>query len=206
MCWANKPPFVWVEGKSMTTANKTLGTLSLLGALCATSSAISFTNISISGSPLGSSALLGSDGISFILPDHYVVGTAARLVTVGYRVTASAGQYLSSVSMVPNGLLQNATVRIDANHVNVGTQTFSIVQSAGGTTTAINNGGGAFAGQKSFYDVTTTIDLSATSGVAKVSIYNAIYAQQPVPEPASMAAILVGSAGFLARRRTRRSV
>lgn len=189
----------------MTIAHRTVSTLSLLGALCASATAISFTNITITGSPLGSSSFLGSDGISFVLPDHYVVGTGTRLVTVGYRVTATSGQYLSSVSMVPNGLLQNGSVAIDADHVDGGTQTFSIVQSAGGTTTAINNGGGAFTGQHNFFDVSTTIDLAATAGVAKVSIYNAIYAEQPVPEPASMAALLVGSAGFLARRRRRSS-
>lgn len=189
----------------MTILHKSFGTLVLMGALSVSAGAISFTNITIVGSPLGSTAFLGSDGISFVLPDHYVVGTGTRLVTVGYRVTATSGQYLSSVSLVPNGLLQNGSVRIDANHVNGGTQTFSIVQSVGGTTTAINNGGGSFTGQNGLFDVTTTIDLAATSGVAKVSIYNAIYAEQPVPEPASMVALLVGSAGFLARRRARRS-
>ncbi len=189
----------------MTTANRTLGILSLLGALSAAASAISFTNITITGSPLGSSSFLGSDGISFTLPDNYVVGTGSRRVTLGYRVTATSGQYLTTVSMVPNGLLMNAHAHIDANHVNGGTQTFSIDQTAGGTTTAIGNGGGPFAGQNSFFDVTTTLDLDATNGVAELTIYNAIYSEQPVPEPASMAALLVGSVGFLARRRTRRS-
>lgn len=164
--------------------------------------AISFSNIFIDGNPASGSPF-GPNGITFAIPNHFLVGAGTKSLVINYRVDATPGYLLSSFDMFPVGNSRNGNVDINVVHSNGGVENHVYSVVTGNTLVSlpsqVNN---TLSGTKSFYDVTTVIDLSGHSAnsVNTVSLYSVSYAEA-VPEPASMAALALGFGALVSRRR-----
>jgi hypothetical protein len=164
--------------------------------------AISFSNIFIDGNPASGSPF-GPSGITFAIPDHFVVGLGSKSLVINYRVDATPGYLLSSFDMFPVGNSRLGSVDIAVDHINGGTESHLYSVSTGSTLISLPSQTNiALSGTKSFYDVRTVIDLTGltTNSVNTVSLYSVSYAEA-VPEPASMAALALGFGALVSRRR-----
>lgn len=170
--------------------------------------AITFSNFLINGvtPPSGNPSAFGANGISFSIPDHFLVGIGVKTLTLNYRVTATPGNLLTTFSFFPVGTSKNGSVAINTAHTNGGTQNTPYLFSNGPTLASLpsqlNN---VLSPQKPFYDVTTVITLTgnAADSINKATIYSVSYTEA-VPEPASMAVIGLGFGTILARRNKRK--
>lgn len=164
--------------------------------------AVSFSNILINGLPASGSPF-GSSGIGFSIPDHFLVGIGFKSLTISYRVDATPGNVLTGFDMYPVGNSRNGRVDIGVAHSNAGVENHLYTVTSGSSLISLPSQTNiALSGTKSFYDVTTTIDLTgvAANSVNTVSIYNVSYAEA-VPEPATMAAVALGLGALASRRR-----
>jgi hypothetical protein len=167
-------------------------------------SAITFSNVLVNAAP-ASYGLIGSDGLYVQLPGMVINGNMSKSAVVTYTVTATVGDVLTSVLLQPNGAVLNASASIAAAHSGGPIANFFQANPAtpqillGSSTTPLNS--------LVSYNVTARINLQGTTAqpsLAKLSIFNAIYTEAPVPEPASMSALALGIAGVVARRIRRR--
>lgn len=170
---------------------------------------LTFSNFLINGIAPGpgNPSAFGANGISFSIPDHFLVGIGVKTLTLNYRVTATPGFVLNGFSMYPVGVAKQGSVAINTAHVNGGTQNTPYLVTAGSTLTSLPNMTNvALVPQKPFYDVTTVITLTGntTDAINKATVYSVSYAEA-VPEPASLAAIALGFGAILARRNRRKS-
>lgn len=174
--------------------------MALAGAAVASAHAVNFTNITVTGTNFGQISSFGPNGITVDLADHFLVGNGTRVVTITYRVDAAAGMVLSDFTISPVGLAKDGSVAIDVNHQGEGTTNYLV--SAGATPTALTTQNYALSSTQAGYDVITTITLNGTAAnsVNKATIYNVSYGEA-VPEPATMAALGLGVAALLRRRR-----
>ncbi|MEQ1933316.1 MAG: PEP-CTERM sorting domain-containing protein [Fimbriimonadaceae bacterium] len=173
--------------------------------LSGSASAASFTNIFINGvlASSGNPTLFGTSGLTFSLPNHFLVGVGTKTVTLDYTVTADPGKTLTMFSFYPVGVAKYGTVTIDNDHTNGGTQTNNYSVSAGSTTITLpSSENNALTPSQTSFNVHTAIKLTSSNiyGVNKVTLYSVSYTEA-VPEPASLAAIGLGLGAILARRR-----
>jgi hypothetical protein len=189
---------------------KTSKLLALVGAMAipvAGAHAISFSNFLINGvaPPAGNPSAFGSNGVSFSIPDHFLVGIGVKTLTLNYRVTATPGNVLDTFSIFPVGTSKKGNVSIVNSHVNGSSQIDNYSFSGGASLTSLPSQTNIpLFVQKPFYDVSTVITLTgnAADSVNKVTIYSVSYTEA-VPEPASMAALALGFGTMLARRNKR---
>lgn len=172
--------------------------------MVAASHAISFSNFTINGSPApsGNPVLFGSNGLTFSLPSHFLVGVGSSTLQVGYTVTATAGNVLTGFTVSPVGNVRNGSVNIINQHVNGGTVTSNYTASSGAPLISLNSQSFVLPATQNTYNVTATINLAGltSDAVSKVTIYNVSYAEA-VPEPGTILALTMGGAALLARRR-----
>lgn len=166
----------------------------------ASAQAISFSNITVTGSAFGSFTNFGTNGLTFNLADNFLIGSGLKTVTINYHVDATPGNNLTGFEVIPVGVTQNGQVRVDLNHVGEGTQSY--IQNGGGSATSLPPQSFLLSGSQTGYDVVTTIKLTGTaaSSLNKLTLYNVRYTEA-VPEPATMAALGLGVAAFVRRRR-----
>ncbi len=178
--------------------------LGLLAGTATIASAITFTDVTVAGST-GSWSVIGSgNGIRFVMPDAYVIPAGNKTITLSYRVDATPGYVLDSYTAEPTGSVKNGTVGIQVQHVaGANTLTDSYVVNAGSSVLDLSGFGFGLDPVASGFNVTHTIDLAATRGMAKLTAYTVQYTEA-VPEPASVAALVAGL-GFLASRKFRRN-
>lgn len=174
----------------------------------AASQAITFSNFQINGSATsGNPTLFGTNGLTWTLPTNFLVGLGTSTITLDYDVQATSGFFLDGFTVTPVGTAKNGTVSVTNNHINGGTQTDLYTRTAGGTQMTLDPETFSLTGNTAFH-VTAVISLTGlmagTDSINKLTIYNVSYSEAPVPEPATMAAMLVGG-GFLASRRKRRN-
>lgn len=180
-----------------------LGVLALAVAVPVTGAyAITFSNIFIDGNPASGSPF-GPSGITFTIPNHFIVGLGSKSLEILYRVEATPGHFLTSFDMFPVGNSRLGSVDIQVDHSNGGIEGHLYSVSTGSTLISLPSETNiALSGTKSYYDVRTVIDLTGltTNSVNTVSLYSVSYAEA-VPEPASMAALALGLGALAARRR-----
>jgi len=166
----------------------------------ASAQAVNFTNITVTGTNFGQFNNFGTNGLTFNLADHFLIGTGTRVVTITYRVDADAGMVLSDFTVSPVGLSQDGTVAVDVNHTGEGITNYAV--NGGATPVALPTQTYNLSGTQTGYDVTTTITLTGNlnSSVNKATIYNISY-NQAVPEPASLAALGIGAVALIRKRR-----
>jgi len=167
----------------------------------ASAHAVNFTNITVTGTSFGAISNFGANGITVNLADNFLVGTGVKTVTITYRVDAGAGMLLSGLTVSPVGIAKDGSVKIDVDHLGEGVSNYLVT--AGSTPVALPSQNFSLSGTQSGYDVITTITLNGTgaSSVNKATLYNVSYTEAPVPEPASMAALGIGIAALIRRRR-----
>lgn len=187
---------------------KRLSMLLVLAVPAAGAHAISFSNFLINGSApgAGNPSAFGPSGVSFSIPQHFLVGIGVQSLTIQYRVTATPGNVLTGYSYFPVGNAKNGKVEINTDHTNGGTQNTLYSFTAGGTLQSLPSVTNvALSPQQSFFDVTTVITLTGqtTDALNKVTIYSVSYTEA-VPEPATMAALGLGFGTILARRNRRK--
>jgi hypothetical protein len=174
----------------------------VISALVACFSAAQALSYSMVGSSVAfTSGLIGTNGLYVQTPSHFLIGAGSKTATITYRVTATAGHYLSGVTLDPNGAVNNnGTVSISAVHP---TSTTALFNFTSPTLATLGESTTALAGTNSQYDVTMTVDLTsqAAAGLAKVSVMQVFYNEQPVPEPAAYLGLALGAAMILVRRK-----
>jgi len=177
----------------------------LIAGMASAASAITFSDVTITGSPTGTWSVISSgDGLQFVMPDAYVI-TGAKTITLTYKVAADPGFELDSFYVQPTGAVKNGTVKVDVKHTHLlDVQDDSVTTTAGSTLTALPGWGVNLVPERSTFDVTHTINLSAERGLAKLTVYTVQYTTEAVPEPASMAALAAGF-GLVAARKLRRT-
>ncbi len=184
---------------------RSLKLVSILAAVAvplASAHAITFSNIFIDGVSASGTAF-GSNGISFSVPNNFLVGVGTKTLKIQYRVDATAGNELSSFGVFPVGITKLGSVAFSVDHTNGGTQTYNYSQTGGASATSLTSVPTiALAPRASFYDVTTMVTLTgnAATSVNKLTIYSVSYTEA-VPEPASMMAMTIGVGTLFARRR-----
>lgn len=164
--------------------------------------AITFSNIFIDGNPASGSSF-GSNGITFSISSHFLIGIGFKTLNISYRVDATPGNVLTMFDMFPVGNSRNGTVDIFVDHSNGGSENHLYSVTSGSSVISIpSQTNNLLSGTKSFYNVSTTIDLTgiAANSVNTVSIYSVSYAEA-VPEPATMAALALGLGTLVTRRR-----
>lgn len=164
--------------------------------------AITFSNILINNLP-ATGTPFGPNGITFTIPNHFLVGIGFQTLQIDYRVDATPGNFLTGFDMFPVGNSRNGTVDIQVDHSNGGIESHLYSVTSGSSLISLPSQTNiALSGTKTFYDVTTTIDLTgiAANSVNTVSLYSVSYAEA-VPEPATMAAVAFGLTALAARRR-----
>lgn len=171
----------------------------MLASMASVAHAISFSLVNASV-PF-TSGLIGSNGLFVQTPSHFLLGAGTKSATLTYRVTASTGNYLTSVKLDPNGATRGlSTVSISAVHPSSTTATFAQSTSA---LTDLGDSTTALAGTFNQFDVTMTVDLIGTSNsgaLAKVSVMQVFYNEAPVPEPAGLTALALGGLMILRRK------
>ncbi len=177
--------------------------IALATAGVASAHAVNFTNITVTGSGFGQISNFGANGITVNLADHFLIGTGTRVVTISYRVDADAGFQLSDFTISPVGVSLDGSVKVDVNHIGEGITNYAV--NGAGTPLTLPTQNYALSGTQTGYDVMTTITLNGNSAnsLNKATIYNVSYTQQPVPEPATMAALGLGIAALVRRRRSK---
>lgn len=184
----------------MNKMGRRLAVAALFAAGIASAQAISFSNITVTGSAFGGFTNFGSNGLTFDLADNFLVGAGVKTVTIKYHVDATPGQVLTGFEVIPVGVTQNGEVRADVDHVGEGIQSYS--QIGGGSTASLGAQSFFLSGSQSGYDVITTLKLigNGANSLNKATIYNVRYTEA-VPEPATMAALGLGIAALLRRKR-----
>lgn len=144
------------------------------------------------GSPIQT---IGST-ISFSLPQAFVL-TGSKTVKLEYQVSA-APQVLTRVNQTSNIIASGTgNVKFDSLFVNGATNESTSATFTGTNTPTFSYD---FVNQlPSWSTVTTTLTLTAGTGRAKASIYNANY--EAVPEPATLALMATGLIGLAVRKR-----
>lgn len=167
----------------------------------ASAQAVTFTNITVTGSNFGQFNNFGTNGLTVNLADHFLIGTGTRVVTISYHVEADAGMVLTDFTISPVGVSQDGSVAVDVNHVGEGVTNY--VVNGGNTPIVLPTQSFSLSATQSGYDVVSTITLTgnAASAINKATIYNVSY-NQAVPEPASMAALGIGVVALIRRRRS----
>ncbi len=170
--------------------------------------AITFSNFLINGvaPPPGNPTAFGPNGISFSIPNHFLIGIGVSTLTIDYRVTATAGNLLNGFSVFPVGNSRNGSVSIRNDHTNGGTQTTPYLFVGGPVLASLPNQlNNPLAPQQAFFDVKTVITLTGTANnsINKTTIYNVSYTEA-VPEPATLAVVSLGFGTLLARRNRRK--
>jgi hypothetical protein len=181
-----------------------LGLVAVSLTLVGAAQAITFSNFTINGSPApsGNPVLFGSNGLTFSLPSHFLVGTGSSTLQVGYTVTASGGNVLTGFTVSPVGNVRNGSVNIINQHVNGGTVTSNYLVSSAAPLISLPSQSFVLPGTQNTYNVTATINLAGltSNAISKVTIYNVSYTEA-VPEPGTLLALTMGGAALLARRR-----
>jgi hypothetical protein len=174
--------------------------IALATAGVASAHAVNFTNITVTGTNFGQISSFGPNGISVNLTDHFLVGAGVKTVTITYRVDASVGMVLTDFTISPVGVSKDGSVAIDIDHQGEGVSNYLVT--AGGTPVALTTQNFNLSGSQTGYDVVTTIKLTGTgaTSVNKATIYNVSYGEA-VPEPATLAALGLGVAALIRRRR-----
>src|SRR5437868_749886 len=133
--------------------------LLLAGFGAASAHAVSFSNITVTGTAFGGVTNFGSNGLTFDLADNFLIGTGDKTVTITYRVDAATSMVLTGMTMSPVGVTKKGTVKIDATHTNGGVENVNYLATGGSSVTALVSQSFSLSGTKNFYDVITTIKL-----------------------------------------------
>jgi hypothetical protein len=176
--------------------------VALMATLAGGVHAITFSGLG--GSMATGSGLIGSNGFFIQSPAFVQNGVGTMTATFTWTVNATPGFLLTSVKLQPNALVSGGgSISISAPHPADATATLNFFSAGPAipapTTTALS-------GTFSSYNVTATVTLNVppamppTPNFAKQSVFQAFYTEQPVPEPATMAALALGVAGIAARR------
>jgi acid phosphatase class B len=141
------------------------------------------------------------NSLSFALPNGVAIN-ANKTLTLEYFVAATPGNFLAAVNQIAG----NGTAT-GASSVSLATAFTGAINE---TAPTINYGAGSTFSPVSYSftsspvqwnKVTTTIALTGSQGLAKVSTYSANYSETPVPEPVTTIALASGVVGLIARRR-----
>ena len=150
-----------------------------------------------SGSPI---QRLG-DSISFSLPNAIAVGTTPKTITLTYTVTADPGTRLVRNEQIATGQNTGAATSLFTT-LYTATPTVETSTQANGAGNAFQMYAYNFASPMLAYNVTTTLQLNPAGGVSKASAFTSHFTQSPVPEPISIAALALGLAGLVRRKRS----
>lgn len=180
-----------------------LSAVALVAALAGGVHAITFSGLS--GTNATGSGLIGSNGFYIQSPSFVQNGVGSISASYTWTVTATPGFFLSSVTLQPNALVVGGgQISITAPHPSDATATLNFSSIAPAIPSATIT---ALSGNFTSYTVTARVTLTVPAGnetgsrLAKLSVFQAFYNEQPVPEPATMAALGLGVAAVAARRK-----
>ncbi len=142
---------------------------------------------------------IGADGLYIQVPSHTLFGVGNKVVNFSYNVSATPGFLLNKVRFVPNGAVGfGGASKITTFH---GAISQTAITSAVGAPIQIFSASFGLAPAAS-YVVTGSMTLTGTqaNSLAKISVGQFFYEEQPVPEPATLAALGLGAAAMLRRK------